>query len=101
MAKDLRQDLLRQMAAIRERLDPKLVQRAKLAAFGQVPYDRDVAKQAVSRFLDARDDGGAFRRKLEDALRREGEALDLTPEAKPEPTEPSHPLKPRRIGRIA
>ncbi|HYD69634.1 hypothetical protein [Azospirillum sp.] len=101
MTKDLRKDLLRQMAEIRGRLDPKLVERAKLAAFGKVPYDRDVAKEAVSRFLDARDDGGAFRRKLEDALRREGEALDLTPDAKPEPKETAHPLKPRRIGRIA
>ncbi|HEY0834767.1 MAG TPA: hypothetical protein VGE72_12740 [Azospirillum sp.] len=107
MTNDPRKDLLRQMAAIRDQLDPKLIERAKLAAFGKVPYDRDVAKKAVSRFLDTRDDGGAFRRKLEEAMRREGELLDLKPEAgtgagagAEAPTDSTHPLKPRRIGRI-
>ncbi|MBP2313499.1 hypothetical protein [Azospirillum soli] len=98
---DVRKELLRQMQAIRERMDPKLLERAKLSVFGKVPYDRDSAKEAVGRFLDAKDDGGAFRRKLETELRKEGASLDLEDEAKGEPpAEPAHPLKPRRIGRI-
>lgn len=101
---DLRRQLLRQMEAIRQRLDPKVLDRARWAAFGKVPYDRDEARQAVSLFLEQRNDGGAFRAKLEDALRREGETLDLSsaPDGggTPDPASP-HPSKPRRIGRIA
>lgn len=95
---DPRKDLLRQMMALRQSLDPKVVERAKLAVFGKVPYDRDNARAAVATFLDRRNDGGAFRHKLEEALRREGATLDVE---RPEPTrEDSHPLKPRRIGRL-
>lgn len=94
---DLRKELLRQMKAIRERMDPKLVERARLAALGKVPYDSDAAKEAVGHFLDAKRDGGAFRRKLEQALKDEGTSLDLGGEK----TEPAKPAgKPRRGGRI-
>ncbi|AIB10690.1 hypothetical protein ABAZ39_01385 [Azospirillum argentinense] len=102
---DVRKDLLRQMKAIRERMDPKLLERAKLSVFGKVPYDRDSAKEAVGHFLDSKDDGGAFRRKLEDALRQDGAPVDL-PEgdgaAKDAdgPTGPPQPRKPRRFGRL-
>ncbi|WP_448202743.1 hypothetical protein [Azospirillum sp. sgz302134] len=96
---DVRKDILRQMQAIRERMDPKLLERAKLSVFGKVPYDRDSAKEAVGHFLDAKKDGGAFRRKLEDELRKEGAALDLGEDAKAQ-AEPAPPPKPRRIGRI-
>ncbi|CAO3405845.1 hypothetical protein [Azospirillum largimobile] len=92
---DLRKDLLRQMKAIRDRMDPKLVERAKLAALGKVPYDSDAAKEAVGHFLDAKRDGGAFRRKLEQALKAEGGTLDLDTEGKA----PS-PVKPRRGRRM-
>jgi hypothetical protein len=92
---DLRKDLLRQMKAIREKMDPKLVERAKLAALGKVPYDSDAAKEAVGHFLDAKRDGGAFRRKLEQALKAEGAALDLNDGDKAPP-----PAKPRRGGRV-
>ncbi|WP_207457049.1 hypothetical protein [Azospirillum sp. SYSU D00513] len=71
---DVRRELLDQMKRIRESLDPKLVERAKLAVFGKVPFDRDSARQAVASFLDSREDGGAFRRKLEAELRKEGTA---------------------------
>ncbi|WP_372398279.1 hypothetical protein ABMY26_16275 [Azospirillum sp. HJ39] len=100
---DLRKELLRQMKAIRDRMDPKLVERAKLAVFGKVPYDSDAAKEAVGHFLDARDDGGAFRRKLEQALKAEGAALDLDGEPaspEPTPTPTPTPAKPRRGGRV-
>ncbi len=96
---DLRKDLLRQMKAIRDRMDPKLVERAKLAALGKVPYDSDSAKEAVSHFLDAKRDGGAFRRKLEQALKSEGATLDLDTEAKAPPAV-KPPGKPRRGGRM-
>lgn len=93
---DIRQDLLRRMAALRQTIDPKVLNRTKLAMFGKVPYDQEVAKEAVAQFLDARHDGGAFRRKLEQALQQEGATLDLdTPKDDPPPP------KPRRIGRIA
>ncbi|MDQ2102980.1 hypothetical protein [Azospirillum isscasi] len=104
---DVRKDLLRQMKAIRERMDPKLLERAKLSVFGKVPYDRDSAKEAVGHFLDSKDDGGAFRRKLEDALRKDGAPLDLPADAGggdalslPGPAEPAPPRKPRRLGRL-
>lgn len=102
---DIRKDLLRRMAALRRTIDPKLLNRVKLATFGKVPYDQDAAKEAVAQFLDQRHDGGAFRRKLEQALRREGATLDLdAPQdgtgKDAAPKEESHPLKPRRIGRI-
>lgn len=98
---DPRKELIRQMAALRRRLDPKVVEQAKLAVFGQVPFDRDNAKAAVGEFLENRRDGGAFRRKLEEALRREGDRLDLdAPSGEEAPTGP-HPFKPRRLGRIA
>ncbi|KAA0687025.1 hypothetical protein [Azospirillum brasilense] len=100
---DVRKDLLRQMKAIRERMDPKLLERAKLSVFGKVPYDRDSAKEAVGHFLDSKDDGGAFRRKLEAALREDGAPVDL-PEGEAgrgdSPAEPPQPRKPRRFGRL-
>ena len=96
---DLRKDLLRQMKAIREKMDPKLVERARLAALGKVPYDSDAAKEAVGHFLDAKRDGGAFRRKLEQALKAEGAALDLDQgEDKAAPVKPT--ATPRRGGRV-
>ncbi len=97
MASDPRKELLQQIKAIRERMDPKLVERAKLAVFGKVPYDSASAKEAVGHFLDGRDDGGAFRRKLEQALKAEGGSLDLDP---PAAEAPPVPLKPRRGGRV-
>lgn len=101
---DVRKDLLRQMKAIRERMDPKLLERAKLSVFGKVPYDRDSAKEAVGHFLDSKDDGGAFRRKLEAALRQDGAPVDL-PEGDATrdadgPAGPPQPRKPRRFGRL-
>ena len=94
---DLRKELLRQMQALRSRLDPKVVERVKYAMFGKVPYDRDNAQEAVHRFLASRDDDGEFQRKLEDALRKEGATLT---EPAPEPPKDKPPTKWRRIGRI-
>lgn len=100
---DPRQDLLRQMMALRRSLDPKLLERAKLAVFGKVPYDRENARAAVGAFLEERNDGGAFKRRLEAALRREGAALDLAeapPDATAKPAGEPLPDRPRRPGRL-
>lgn len=96
---DPRKELLQQIRAIRERMDPKLVERAKLAVFGKVPYDSDAAREAVGHFLDARADGGAFRAKLEQALKQEGVSPDLLPTSGDDP-EPAPSTKPRRGGRL-
>ena len=94
---DVRKELLRQMKAIRERMDPKLLERAKLSVFGKVPFDRDSAKEAVGHFLDSKKDGGAFRRKLEAELSKDGNPAELElPKKADEPPPP----KPRRGGRI-
>ncbi len=95
---DLRKTVLLQIAALRQTIDAKVLERAKMAVFGKIPYDQEGAKQAVANFLEARNDGGVFRHKLEQALQQEGVTLDLS---EPEPPPPPHPLKPRRIGRIA
>jgi len=76
---DSRRELLARMREILSRLDPDVIERARLAAFGKVPYDRGAAREAVGSFLDGRDDDGAFRRKLEEALRAEGVDLDALP----------------------
>lgn len=100
---DPRKDLLRQIRAIREELDPKLVERAKLAVFGKVPYDRDNARAAVAHFLAGRKDGEELRAELERTLGEELPDVDgdgsVSDPAKPD-TAAKHPLKPRRIGRI-
>jgi len=99
---DSRRELLERMREILSRIDPDVILRARLAAFGKVPYDRGAAREAVGNFLENRDDGGAFLRKLEAALRAEGadaEALLTPPEAPRVDTDPKRP-KWRRIGRI-
>src|SRR4051794_1979342 len=61
---DPRQELLRQMAALRKNLDPKVVERLDLATEGKVPYDRETSQIAVRQFLATRTDGGKFQKKL-------------------------------------
>jgi hypothetical protein len=90
---DPRAALLRQMAELRQRIDPAVLKQgveamqAKTAAAakakaqqtppapaksGEVPYDRENAAKAVQKFLENRQDGGAFLRKLTAALKRGG-----------------------------
>lgn len=121
---DPRLELLKQMRALRARIDPKIMERVKWSYLGKVPINRDAAQSAVGHFLADRDDGGALRRRLEAALAADGIAVDLdardvptddeiaaetaapVPEqaAAPDTTgynRSGHPLKPRRIGRLA
>jgi len=102
---DSRRELLARMREILSRIDPDVIERARLAAFGKVPYDRGAARQAVDSFLDNRDDGGAFQRKLEEALRAEGVDLDALPirsTTPPVDSPDAGPKRPKwkRIGRI-
>ena len=69
---DPRQELLRQMAALRKNLDPKVVERLDLATEGKVTYDRETAQSAVRQFLATRHDGGKFQKKLVEALKKGG-----------------------------
>ena len=69
---DPREELLRQMAALRNSLDPKVIERLDLAAEGKVPYDRETAQSAVRLFLATKHDGGKFQRRLVDALKKGG-----------------------------
>jgi hypothetical protein len=69
---DPRQELLRQMAALRKSLDPKVVERLDLATEGKVPYDRETAQSAVRQFLATRQDGGRFQKRLVEALKKGG-----------------------------
>lgn len=99
---DLRRDLLARMREIRSRVDPEVMERARLAALGKVPYDREAARTIVGRFLESRDDDGVFRRKLEEALRAEGADADALLSPPTDLDDPPGPKRPRwrRIGRI-
>jgi hypothetical protein len=69
---DPRKELLRQMTRLRKSLDPKVLERLDLAKEGKVPYDRDTAQDAVRQFLAGRHDGGRFKQKLLDGLKKGG-----------------------------
>lgn len=92
---DARQKLLNQITALRERVDPVVLDRAERVAKayrqaagtkpkaqpspandtappdGLVPYDKDAAREAVRLFLENRNDGGQFRRQLAERLLRQ------------------------------
>ena len=72
---DPRKTLLQQIAALRRTIDPSLLERARLASEGKEPYDKEAARAAVCGFLalKSKTDGGAFQRKLLEALKREAE----------------------------
>ena len=89
MKHDPRKTLLQQIADMRKGIDPKVLNRARLASEGKEPYDQEAARVAVRGFLEAKSaaDGGAFKRKLLDALKKF--------DAAPPPSEPP-PRSPRR-----
>ncbi len=95
---DPRAELLRQMAALRERIGPDVLKKGAeaiqaksepkaaptppptpgkkpLAPWlkpGEVPFDRENAAEGVRKFLESRQDGGSFLRRLTAALKRSG-----------------------------
>ena len=99
---DPRKTLLQQVAALRKAIDPKVLDRAKLAAEGKEPYDKEAARAAVNTFLVAknRQDGGAFQRKLAAALKAGGGADPATPsQATSRPQQTKGPLVKGKPGR--
>jgi hypothetical protein len=60
-----------QAAAIRRKLDPKVLDRAKVVAEGGEIYDREAAQKIVGEFLKGktRTDGGVFQQELMARLR--------------------------------
>lgn len=73
MAKDSddpRRTLLRQLAQLRSRLDPKALDQVLNKIDGWEPYDRESAGEAVRQFLATRTDGGQFQDRLREELRK-------------------------------
>lgn len=60
-----------QAAAIRRKLDPKVLERAKVVAEGGEIYDREAAQKVVGEFLKGKSkkDGGIFQQELMARLR--------------------------------
>lgn len=96
---DPRAALLRQMAELRERIGPDVLKKGAAALQakgepktaappekapatekprapwlkpGEVPFDRENAAEGVRKFLESRQDGGSFLRRLTAALKRKG-----------------------------
>lgn len=80
MTTDPKSELLRQIRAIRRRIDPDVLAKAERAAQAaeaartlppdQVPYDKEAARDVVSAFLRARNDGGKFAMALMENLKK-------------------------------
>lgn len=80
MSKDPKDELLRQIRAIRRRIDPDVLARAQKAAEAveaartlppdHVPYDKEAARDVVSAFLRSRNDGGRFATALMENLKK-------------------------------
>ncbi len=63
-SKDLRGDLLRQLSALRGRIDQRVLDHFLTKVDGWEPYDRESAGEAVRQFLATRQDGGKFQDRL-------------------------------------
>lgn len=90
---DIRKEVMGQIRALRRRIDPRLLQQVRDAVYLGKRSEKDNARAAVASFLNDRDDGGAFRRKLEAELARHGKRLDalLPTEAAPPPALAARP----------
>ena len=69
-SEDPRRTLLRQLAQLRGRLDPKALNRVLSKIDGWEPYDRESAGEAVRQFLATRTDGGKFQDRLREQLKK-------------------------------
>ncbi|MEQ8356188.1 MAG: hypothetical protein RH942_11670 [Kiloniellaceae bacterium] len=67
---DPRRALLRQLAELRGRLDPKAINHFLSKVGGWEPYDRESAGEAVRQFLVTRTDGGKFQERLSSELKK-------------------------------
>lgn len=93
MTTDPKTELLRQIRAIRRRIDPDVLARAEKAAQAaeaartlppdQVPYDKEAARDVVASFLRSRNDGGRFAMALMENLKKPEEAARAYSDTKP------------------
>lgn len=71
---DPRRQLLRQLSALRGRIDPQAIDHFLRKVDGWEPYDREAAGEAVRQFLATRQDGGKFQERLRHELtKKDGE----------------------------
>ena len=95
MSKDPKDELLRQIRAIRRRIDPDVLARAQKAAEAveaarttppdHVPYDKAAARDVVSAFLRSRNDGGRFATALMENLKKPEVAAKAYTDPRPTP----------------
>lgn len=67
----LRNRFFQQWQEQREDALRKLEERARIYAEGKVPYDKDIAHEAVRQFLETLEDGGEFHRRLQAFMRKQ------------------------------
>lgn len=95
MPPDPKTELLRQIRTIRRRIDPDVLARAEQAAQAadaartlppdQVPYDKQAARDVVSAFLQARNDGGKFAMALMENMKKPETATKAYSDQRPGP----------------
>jgi hypothetical protein len=90
--------LLRQIRALRQRIDPTVLAQAERAAQANrpterraqpeeslIPYDKEAARAAIAAFLQARGDGGRFAIRLMEEMRKPDAAAKAYGEPPPPP----------------
>ncbi|MEH6632201.1 MAG: hypothetical protein V7776_15380 [Halopseudomonas aestusnigri] len=65
---DIKEQVLKDLKAIRDKLGPEVLKEIELRMNGQVPYDKESARKTVELFLQGRHDQGAFAEKVLKAL---------------------------------
>ena len=70
---DPRRQLLRQLSALRGRIDPRAINHFLSKVDGWEPYDRESAGEAVRQFLTSRQDGGKFQERLRQEMTKKKE----------------------------
>ncbi|MBB6254595.1 hypothetical protein [Nitrospirillum iridis] len=101
---DPRDELLRQIRAIRRRIDPDVLERAAAAAErvqagpppAEEPFDRQAAREVVMNFLQARHDGGRFAMKLMEEMKKPAAAAKAYDKTGPQRPGPSRPTGSRK-----
>lgn len=69
-SEDLRRQLLRQLSALRGRIDKRVINHFLSKVDGWEPYDRESAGEAVRQFLATRQDGGKFQDRLRGEIKK-------------------------------
>ncbi|HYD97866.1 MAG TPA: hypothetical protein VEH84_00660 [Alphaproteobacteria bacterium] len=89
---DEREKLLQLMRRLRRQVDPAVLDRARAAALAKKPGAPPPAEprgplgaEAIRRFLESREDGGDFQRRLLERARQEDRARDGAPAEAPPP----------------